>query len=146
VPTAISSLEIQHNMLMLRTSCSIGDILMKISQRRPNPASSAASMYPCPISARIRQSRCIFPEGTILGGCAGRLAADTAGQSLVYGKADPGRSAELRFLATGPQTLVIQLRDSRPDKAKAASWSAPIIWRSGPAPSPATATFPIPPR
>ena len=41
---------------------------------------------------------------------------------LVYGKADAGRSAELRFLALSPQSLVIQIRDSRPDKAKPASW------------------------
>ena len=133
-------------MLMLRTSCSIGDILKKDIAAPPKSGFLGGIDVPMPNFGTDPTKPVDFPEGTILGGCAGRLAADTAGQSLVYGKADPGRSAELRFLATGPQTLVIQLRDSRPDKAKAASWSAPIIWRSGPAPSPATATFPIPPR
>jgi hypothetical protein len=85
-----------------------------------------------------------FPEGTILGGCAGRLEAEAAGPALVYGKADPGRGAELRFLATGPQTLVIQLRDSRPDKAKAASWVGADhleIWTS---PEPSDSYIPDP--
>ena len=85
-----------------------------------------------------------FPEGTILGGCAGRLEADAAGPALVYGKVDPGRSAELRFLATGPQTLVIQLRDSRPDKVKAASWVGADhleIWTS---PEPSDSYIPDP--
>ena len=63
-----------------------------------------------------------FPAGGILGGCAGHLNAGGEGSALVYGKGDPGRSAELRFVALGQQTLVIQVQDSRPDEAAAKSW------------------------
>jgi hypothetical protein len=63
-----------------------------------------------------------FPAGTVLDGCAGRLAAGPESGNLVFGKPDPGRHAELRMLALGQQSLVIQIYDSRPDGSTAQSW------------------------
>jgi len=88
----------------------------------PKPGFVGGINIPMPNLGQDPANPVVFPEGTVLGGCAGRLNASAAGPALVYGKADPGRSAELRFLALGPQSLVVQIRDSRPDKAKPASW------------------------
>jgi hypothetical protein len=88
----------------------------------PKPGFVGGFNVPMPNLGQDPTNPVVFPEGTVLGGCAGRLDASAAGPALVYGKADPGRVAELRFLALGPQSLVIQVRDSRPDKAKPASW------------------------
>ena len=80
-----------------------------------------------------------------MGGCAGRLNASAASPALVYGKADPGRDAELRFVALGPQSLVA------PDPGFAAGQgearllgSAPTIWSSGPSPSRGDSYLPDP--
>jgi hypothetical protein len=88
----------------------------------PKPGFVGGLNVPMPNLGSDPTNPVVFPEGTALGGCAGRLDASRGGPGLVYGKADAGRSAELRFLALSPQSLVIQIRDSRPDKAKAASW------------------------
>jgi len=98
------------------------DVLKKDIAQPPKPGFLAGLDAPMPSLGSDPTKPVDFPDGTVLGGCAGRLDMSAAGSALVYGKADPGRSAELRFLAIGPQSLVIQLRDSRPDKAKAASW------------------------
>jgi hypothetical protein len=98
------------------------DVLKKDIAAPPKSGFLAGIDVPMPSPGQDPTKPADFPEGTTLGGCAGRLDATAAGQALVYGKADPRRSAELRFLALGPQSLVIQVRDSRPDQAKPASW------------------------
>lgn len=98
------------------------DMLKKDIARPPKSGFLAGLDVPMPSLGSDPSKPADLPEGTVLGGCAGRLEMSAAGTALVYGKADPGRSAELRFLAIGSQSLVIQLRDSRPDRAKPASW------------------------
>lgn len=98
------------------------DVLKKDIAQPPKSGFLAGLDAPMPSLGADPTKPVDFPDGTVLGGCAGRLDMSAAGPALVYGKADPGRSAELRFLAIGPQSLVIQLRDSRADKAKPASW------------------------
>ena len=63
-----------------------------------------------------------FPEGAVLGGCAASLRADGKTGFVVFGTPDAARTAELRFMALDPHTLVLQLYDPRPDKSTAASW------------------------
>ena len=96
--------------------------LKKAVSAPPKPGFLAGINIPMPNLGLDLTKPVEFPEDTSLGDCAGRLVANAAGPALVYGKADPGRSAELRFLALDLHNLVIQVRDSRPDKAKPASW------------------------
>jgi hypothetical protein len=98
------------------------DVLKKDIALPPKPGFVGGLNVPMPNLGQDPTNPVVFPEGTVLGGCAGRLNASAASPALVYGKADPGREAELRFLALGPQSLVVQIWDSRPDKAKPASW------------------------
>lgn len=62
------------------------------------------------------------PKGTALGSCATSLIADGKSGYVVYGKPDPSRVAELRFVAPDPHNIVIQVRDARPDKSAPQSW------------------------
>jgi hypothetical protein len=98
------------------------DVLKKDVALPPKPGFVGGIDVPMPNLGQDPTNPAVFPEGTALGGCAGWLDASAAGPALVYGKADPARSAELRFLALNPQSLVVQIRDSRPDKTKPASW------------------------
>ena len=63
------------------------------------------------------------PNGTSLGSCAASMAADGGSGYVAYGKADPSRTAELRFVAPDLHTIVIQVRDPRVDRTpNASSW------------------------
>ncbi len=61
-----------------------------------------------------------FPDGTVLGTCAARLEASRA--FIAYGRPDPARNVELRLVAPDQRTIVVQVRDPRPDQAAPASW------------------------
>ena len=111
---------------------------------RPSRASSAASMSRCPISAGSDEPGGV-PEGTALGGCAGRLDGQRAGPGprLWQGRCRPQRGAPL------PCPQPAEPRD--PDQGSAArQGEAGLLDRrrsSGDLdrfPSPATAIFPIP--
>src|SRR5262249_27993862 len=97
-------------------------VMQKAVSAPPKPGFLGGINIPMPNLGLDLTKPVEFPEGTTLGACAGRLAADAAGPALGYGKADARRGAELRFLALDLHHLVIQVRDSRPDKAKPASW------------------------
>ena len=98
------------------------DVLRKDVARPPKPGFLAGIDVPLPSLGVASDKTADFPEGTILGGCAGRLVTGSGPTQPVYGKADPGRLAELRFIALGSHSLVIQVADSRPDTAAAGSW------------------------
>jgi hypothetical protein len=123
----VTSLAIQSLAIVSAAAAGVGDeggceILKKNIASPPKPGFLGGINVPMPNLGQDPTKPVDFPAGTSLGGCAGRLAVDEAGPALVYGKADPARSAELRFLALSPQSLALQLRDSRPDQAKPSSW------------------------
>ena len=63
-----------------------------------------------------------LPEkGTTLGGCASVWKLGGKSGNLVYGKGDPGREAELRFVGDF-QDLIVQIYDPRPDHGAPQSW------------------------
>jgi hypothetical protein len=63
-----------------------------------------------------------LPEkGTALGACASVWKLDGKSGYLVYGKGDPGREAELRFVGDF-QDLVVQIFDPRRDHGAVQSW------------------------
>ena len=62
-----------------------------------------------------------FPRGR--SSAAAPAASTGSGPTQpVYGKPEPGRLAELRFIALGSHSLVIQVADTRADTAAAGSW------------------------
>ncbi len=65
----------------------------------------------------------ILPEsGTVLGNCASTFTADGKSGFLAYGKADPSRVPELRFVGDF-HTLVIQVYEPRRDHGVPQSWA-----------------------
>jgi hypothetical protein len=63
------------------------------------------------------------PEQVALGSCATTWRTDGSSGYVVYGSPDPERVAVLRFIAPNVHTLIVQIRDPRPDNSAAArSW------------------------